>query len=115
MLTAGADDVLERGAVHAGRLELTGLCLLPAQAGVPSSALQDVIGAGTEPEVEVEEIVEPDDSAAAATKDLLAAAAALSSEAEVFAGDGDQLPDLDDILEIDAADIESTDADTDEA
>ena len=85
------------------------------QAGVPSSALQDVIGAGTEPEVEVEEIVEPDDSAAAATKDLLAAAAALSSEAEVFAGDGDQLPDLDDILEIDAADIESDGADTDEA
>jgi hypothetical protein len=42
----------------------------------------------------------------------MAAAAALSSEAEVFVADGDVLPDLDDILELDVVDPESDDADT---
>jgi DNA-directed RNA polymerase subunit beta len=85
------------------------------QVGVDSSALQDVIGAGTESADEVV-VIEPvgDDDTAAATQDLLAAAAALSSEVDTFvAADGDELPDLDDILDLDAADLEP-DADTEE-
>jgi DNA-directed RNA polymerase subunit beta len=96
---------LRRQQAEAGELE---------QAGVDASALQDVIGAGREPmEEEAEPVVEEDDSTSAA-QDLMAAAAALSSEADVFAADGVELPDLDDILDLDAADLESDDADTDE-
>ena len=32
----------------------------------------------------------------------------------MFVADGDELPDLDDILDLDAADLEPDDADTDE-
>ncbi len=97
---------LRRQQAEAGELE---------QAGVASSALQDVIGAGTAPadEGDGEPAAEEDDSAAAA-QDLLDVAASLTREAEVFATDGDATPDLDDILELDAADLESDDADTDE-
>jgi DNA-directed RNA polymerase subunit beta len=96
---------LRRQQAEAGELE---------QVGVDSSALQDVIGAGSEPAVMEGDGEPAEDDSAAATQDLLAAAAALSSEAEVFAADGDVLPDLDDILELDAADLEPDDADTDE-
>jgi len=95
---------LRRQQAEAGELE---------QVGVDSSALQDVIGAGTTPAEEGDGEPADDDSAAAA-QDLLAAAAALSSETETFVASGDELPDLDDILEIDAADLEPDDADTDE-
>jgi DNA-directed RNA polymerase subunit beta len=95
---------LRRQQAEAGELE---------QVGVDSSALQDVIGAGTEPAEEVIELAEVDDTAAA-TQDLLAAAAALSSEAETLVAGGGELPDLDDILELDAADLEVDDADSDE-
>jgi DNA-directed RNA polymerase subunit beta len=95
---------LRRQQAEAGELE---------QVGVDSSALQDVIGAGAGPAIEADGAVEEDDSAAA-TQDLLAAAAALSSEAEKLVADGAELPDLDDILDLDAADLESDDADTDE-
>jgi DNA-directed RNA polymerase subunit beta len=98
---------LRRQQAEAGELE---------QAGVPSSALQDVIGAGTAPADEVEAVVveAEEDESAAATADLLDVAASLSREAETFAAEGGELPDLDDILELDAADIEPDDADSDE-
>jgi hypothetical protein len=86
-----------------------------AQVGVDSSALQDVIGAGTEPADEDDgELAAEGDGAASAVQDLMAAAAALSTEPDVLAADGDDLPDLDDILDVDAADLEPDDADTDE-
>jgi len=100
---------LRRQQAEAGELE---------QVGVDSSALQDVIGAGTGPVLddgEVVPVIEDDGDTVAATQDLLAAAAALSSEVATFvAADGVELPDLDDILDLDAADPESDDADTDE-
>jgi DNA-directed RNA polymerase subunit beta len=96
---------LRRQQAEAGELE---------QVGVDSSALQDVIGAGTGPLVEEGDGEPAEDDSAAAAQDLLAAAAALSSEVEVFAADGDALPDLDDILDVDAADLEPDDADSDE-
>jgi DNA-directed RNA polymerase subunit beta len=95
---------LRRQQAEAGELE---------QVGVDSSALQDVIGAGTGP-VSEEEGEPAEDDTAAATQDLMAAAAALSGEVDVFVAAGDELPDLDDILELDAADLEPDDADTDE-
>jgi DNA-directed RNA polymerase subunit beta len=97
---------LRRQQAEAGELE---------QAGVASSALQDVIGAGTEPADEGSgEPVAEEDGAASAVQDLMAAAAALSTEPGVFAADGDDAPDLDDILDADAADLEPDDADSDE-
>ena len=99
-LTAG----LRRQQVEAGELE---------QVGVATSALQDVIGAGKEPDVEAVETPEPDGDAEAAKQDLLTAAAALAGEAEALIADGDLAPDLDDILELDVPDIESDDADKD--
>jgi DNA-directed RNA polymerase subunit beta len=97
---------LRRQQAEAGELE---------QAGVDSSALQDVIGAGSAPadEAEAEPAAEEDDSAAAA-QDLLDVAASLSRETDVFTAEGADLPDLDDILELDAAALEPDDADTDE-
>jgi len=100
-LTAG----LRRQQSDAGELE---------QAGVHTSALQDVIGAGNEP-------VGDDDDVPAAAVDLLAAAAALPAgldvdEALVIANI-DDLPDIDgpgDLLDLDAPDLESDDAETDE-
>ncbi len=99
---------LRRQKAEAGELE---------QAGVDSSALQDVIGAGTQPPAEAGDVEDggpTERDAAAATQDLLAAAAALSGEGEAFGADGDELPDLDDMLDSDAADLEPDDADTDE-
>ena len=100
---------LRRQQVEAGELE---------QVGVDSSALQDVIGAGTKPVLEDGEVlpvIEDDGDTVAATQDLLAAAAALSSEVDsLVAADGVELPDLDDILDLDAADLAPDDADTDE-
>jgi DNA-directed RNA polymerase subunit beta len=100
---------LRRQQAEAGELE---------QVGVDSSALQDVIGAGTKPVLEDGEVlpvIEDDGDTVAATQDLLAAAAALSSEVDSFvAADGVELPDLDDILDLDAADLAPDDADTDE-
>jgi len=97
---------LRRQQAEAGELE---------QAGVDSSALQDVIGAGSAPEDEgaVELAAEEEDESAAAAQDLMDVAASLSREADAFAA-GDDLPDLDDILDLDAADLEPDDADTDE-
>ena len=99
---------LRRQQAEAGELE---------QVGVDSSALQDVIGAGTLPVIEdgdVVPVIEDDGDTVAATQDLLAAAAALSGEVDAFVADGVELPDLDDILDLDAADLEPDDADTDE-
>jgi DNA-directed RNA polymerase subunit beta len=85
------------------------------QAGVHSSALQDVIGAGNEP-------LGDDEDAPAATVDLLSAAAALPIGADVdealVVADVDDLPDIDglgDLLDLDAPDLESDDAETDPA
>jgi len=88
-----------------------------AQVGVDSSALRDVLGAGNEPD----EVSPTDDAAetttdllaAAATTDLLAAAAALSGTADVFADDV-ELPDLDDILDLDGADLDADNVEPDE-
>jgi DNA-directed RNA polymerase subunit beta len=98
---------LRRQQAEAGELE---------QAGVDSSALQDVIGAGNAPadEAELEPAAEEEDESAAAAQDLLDVAASLSREADVFTAEGGELPDLDDILELDAAALEPDDADTDE-
>ncbi len=93
---------LRRQQVEAGELE---------QAGVRTTALQDVIGAGTELEAEPEEKGKPDDSVVSATQDLMAAAAALASDAEALVAEGIVPPDPDDILGL-AADLESDDADT---
>jgi DNA-directed RNA polymerase subunit beta len=100
-LTAG----LRRQQSDAGELE---------QAGIHRSALQDVIGAGKEPAGDDEDVP-------AAAGDLLAAAAALPTgadvdEALVIAEIGD-LPDINglgDLLELDAPDLKSDDAETDE-
>jgi DNA-directed RNA polymerase subunit beta len=111
------DDDLLRAAEELGIDLSAGLRRQQAEAseleaaGVDSSALQDVIGAGTEPADELVEPVEMDD-AAEATRDLMAAAAALSTEAEALVVDGDVLTDLDDILGLDAVDPESDDTDT---
>jgi len=99
-LTAG----LRRQQSDAGELE---------QAGIHRSALQDVIGAGKEPAGDDEDVP-------AAAGDLLAAAAALPTgadvdEALVVAEIGD-LPDINglgDLLELDAPDLKSDDAETD--
>jgi DNA-directed RNA polymerase subunit beta len=91
---------LRRQQAEAGELE---------KAGMASSALQDVIGAGNAPADEAEPAAE-EDGAASAVQDLMAAAAALSSESVT----ADDVPDLDDILDVDAADLEPGDADTDE-
>ena len=113
------DDDLLRAAEELGIDLSAGLRRQQAEAseleaaGVDSSALQDVIGAGTEPADELVEPVEVDD-AAEATRDLMAAAAALSTEAEALAADGDVPTDLDDILGLDAVEPESDDVDTDE-
>ncbi len=84
------------------------------QAGVDSSALQDVIGAGNEPD-------EDGDPEPAVGVDLLAAAVALPTvvdEDDVLGlPDADDLPDIEalgDILDLDAPDLESDDVDTDE-
>jgi len=99
-LTAG----LRRQQSDAGELE---------QAGIHRSALQDVIGAGKEPAGDDEDVP-------AAAGDLLAAAAALPTgadvdEALVVAEIGD-LPDINglgDLLELDAPDLKSDDAESD--
>ena len=82
---------LRRQQSEAGELE---------QAGVDTSALQDVIGAGTEP-------VGDDEDVPAAAEDLLAAAAALPIGADVdealVVADVDDLPDIDglgDLLDV---------------
>ncbi len=95
---------LRRQQAEAGELE---------QVGVDSSALQDVIGAGTEPVEEGDGEPVVDDDSAAAAQDLLAAAAALASDVDL-AADGGELAGLDDILDLDAADLEPDDADSDE-
>ncbi|HEX5642506.1 MAG TPA: hypothetical protein VFZ86_09240, partial [Thermoleophilia bacterium] len=84
-----------------------------AQVGVDSSALRDVIGAGTEPVEEGDGEPVVDDDSAAAAQDLLAAAAALASDVDLTAVGG-ELAGLDDILDLDAADLEPDDADSDE-
>jgi len=84
-----------------------------AQVGVDSSALRDVIGAGTEPVEEGDGEPVVDDDSAAAAQDLLAAAAALASDVDL-AAEGGELTVLDDILDLDAADLEPDDADSDE-
>jgi hypothetical protein len=92
---------LRRQQADAGELE---------QAGVHSSALQDVIGAGNEPIDDLED-------AAVVGVDLLAVLPVAVDEEDVLIGaEGDGLPaieGLSDILELDAADIESDDAETD--
>src|SRR5665648_805658 len=100
-LTAG----LRRQQSDAGELE---------QAGVHSSALQDVIGAGNEPAGDDEDVP-------AAAGDLLAAATALPAGADVDAAlvvaHVDDLPASDglgDPLDLDAPDLESDAAETDE-
>jgi DNA-directed RNA polymerase subunit beta len=95
---------LRRQPTEAGELE---------QAGVDSSALQDVIGAGTEADEKAagdEVEAGDDDDDAAAARELMAAAAALSTEGETPAGEADALPDLDDILGLKA---EGADGDDD--
>jgi DNA-directed RNA polymerase subunit beta len=84
------------------------------QAGVHTTALQDVIGAGNEP-------AEDDADVSAVAGDLLAAAAALPIGADVdealVLADVDDLPAIDglaDLLDLDAADLKSDDAETDE-
>jgi DNA-directed RNA polymerase subunit beta len=100
-LTAG----LRRQQSDAGELE---------QAGVHSSALQDVIGAGNEPAGDDEDVP-------AAAGDVLAAAAAVPAGADVDAAlvvaDVDDPPAIDglgDPLDLDAPDLESDAAETDE-
>ncbi len=89
-----------------------------AQVGVDSSALRDVIGAGSEPAEDVDEAEEEVEPTGA--EGLLAAAAALTSPADDVGAVGAaiDLPDiesLDDILELDADDLESDDVEPDEA
>jgi len=100
-LTAG----LRREQVDAGELE---------QAGVHSSALQDILGAGKEP-------ADDEDELPVAAGDLLAAAAALPAGADVddalVVVDIDDLPAIDglsDLLDLDAPDLTSDAAETDE-
>jgi len=100
-LTAG----LRRQQIDAGELE---------QAGVHSSALQDILGAGKEP-------ADDDEEAPAVAGDLLAAAAALTTGAEVddalVVVDIDDLPAIDglgDLLGLDSPELTSDVAETDE-
>jgi DNA-directed RNA polymerase subunit beta len=100
-LTAG----LRRQQSDAGELE---------QAGVHSSALQDVIGAGNEPAGDDEDVP-------AAAGDVLAAAAAVPAgddvDAALVVADVDDPPAIDglgDPLDLDAPDLESDAAETDE-
>jgi DNA-directed RNA polymerase subunit beta len=88
-----------------------------AQVGVDSSALQDVIGAGNEPAEDLDQVEEEVEAVGA--EDLLAAAAALVSPIDEVGAVGAaiDLPDiegLDDILELDAGDLESDDVEPDE-
>jgi DNA-directed RNA polymerase subunit beta len=88
-----------------------------AQVGVDSSALQDVIGAGNEPAEDLDQVEEEVEAVGA--EDLLAAAAALVSPIDEVGAVGaaiDQpdLEGLDDILELDAGDLESDDVEPDE-
>ncbi len=85
-------------------------------AGVDSSALQDVIGAGNEPVDDgFEDEAEVQEPSPAGAEGLLAAAAALSivvDDAGALGADVADLPDidvLDDILELDSPDLESDD------
>ena len=94
---------LRRQQSDAGELE---------QAGVHTSALQDVIGAGNEP-------LGDDEDVPAAAGDLLAAAAALPIGADVdealVIADIDALPDIDGLGDLlDVADLKSDDAETEE-
>jgi len=100
-LTAG----LRRQQSDAGELE---------QAGIHSSALQDVIGAGKEPAGDDEDV-------RAAAGDLLATAAALPSAADMdevlVVGDLGDLPDigdLGDLLDLGDPDLKSDDVEIDE-
>ena len=100
-LTAG----LRRQQSDAGELE---------QAGVHTSALQDVIGAGNQS-------ADDDQDMSVAAVDLLAAAAALPAGADVdealVVADIDDLPDIDgltDLLDLDAPELKSGDVETDE-
>ena len=94
---------LRRQQSDAGELE---------QAGVHTTALQDVIGAGHEP-------LGDDEDVPAAVGDLLAAAAALPVGADVdealVIADIDALPDIDGLGDLlDVADLKSDNADTEE-
>ncbi len=100
-LTAG----LRRQQSDAGELE---------QAGIHSSALQDVIGAGNEP-------ADEDEDVPTVPVDLLAAAAALPIGVDVdealVVADVDDLPDIDglgDLLDLGDPDLKSDDVETDE-
>jgi hypothetical protein len=100
-LTAG----LRRQQAEAGELEA---------AGVASSALQDVIGAGNEPAEKAEAEADTEaPSAPSAAEELLAAAAALSGESPEAAG-GETAPALDDILDTDTDAADATSGDSDE-
>ena len=85
---------LRRQQTDAGELEA---------AGVDSSALQDVIGAGNEPDEDVfdEDEVEAQEPSVVAAESLPAALAALAGAVELGAlgGDGEDLADIDGILE----------------
>ncbi len=94
---------LRRQQSDAGELE---------QAGVHTTALQDVIGAGNEP-------LGDDEDVPVAAGDLLAAAAALPIGADVdealVIADIDALPDIDGLGDLlDVADLKSDDAETEE-
>ncbi len=104
---------LRRQQAEAGELEA---------AGVDSSALQDVIGAGSEPEeddfAEVDVVEETPEPSAVGAEGLLAAAAALSGVADglgAVAIDAEDLGDIDglDLLDIDAGELESDAIDED--
>jgi DNA-directed RNA polymerase subunit beta len=101
-LTAG----LRRQQTEAGELE---------QAGVDSTALQDVIGAGSDAGDEDGEAEEPEGAVISAA-DLLAAATGAAAAAEP-GGDGDDLLDLTglgDIPDLDSADPGSDEAEPDD-
>jgi hypothetical protein len=94
---------LRRQQSDAGELE---------QAGVHTTALQDVIGAGNEP-------LGDDEDVPVAAGDLLAAAAALPIGADVdealVIADIDALPDIDGLGDLlDVADLKSDDPETEE-
>ena len=99
---------LRRQQAEAGELE---------QVGVDSSALQDVIGAGTEPVLEDGEVVPVVEATTPPRRRRTSwpppphcrARSTRSSSPTAT-----RLPDLDDILDLDAADLEPDDADTDE-
>ncbi len=99
---------LRRQQADAGELEA---------AGVDSSALQEVIGAGSEPEVdELEDEADTPEPSAVGAEGLLAAAAALSGAADVGAVgvEPEDLPDveaIDGLLDLDVGDLESDNID----